>query len=105
MAASEPTTDHQEILDWATRNNAVPTEKLPQIVDGEPGVLRFMIREQAEDHKDIRLISWEEFFLKFDALGLSFVYDKGTSGDNEILQIEERSPYRTRYYRPAVFDS
>ena len=105
MAASDPTTNHQEIVAWASRNNAVPTEKLPQIVDGEPEVLRFMIREQAEVRKDVRLISWEEFFLKFDELGLSFVYDNGTSGDNEILQIEERSPYRTEYHRIAELDS
>ena len=105
MAISEPTTDHQEILDWAALNNAVPTEQLPQIVDGEPQVLRFMLKEQAQDHKNVRLISWEEFFLKFDELGLTFVYDEGTSGDNEILQIEERSPYRPRGYRPVPLDS
>lgn len=105
MAASQPTTDHQEIRDWAALNNAVPTEKLPQFVDGEPEVLRFMVREQAEDYKYVRLISWEEFFLKFDELGLSFVYDEGNSGANEILQIEEKSPYRSQAYRPVTFDS
>ena len=37
---------------------------------------------------------------KFDALGLTFVYDNGATGYNEILQVEEKSPYRHSAYRP-----
>ena len=105
MAALEPTTDHEEIRVWAERNNAVPTERLPHIVDGEPAILHFSLQEQANDRSDVRLISWEEFFLKFDELGLTFVYDEGASGQNEILQIEEKSPYRPPAYRKVKLDN
>ncbi len=101
MAALGPTIDHDEIRRWARRHNATPTEQLPHVVDGEPAVLRFMFEKQAQDRADVRLITWEEFFLKFDELGLAFVYDEGVTGYNEILQIEEESPYRHHSHRIA----
>jgi hypothetical protein len=88
-----PTTDHTAIRRWADSNHAVPIEVLPHEVDSEPALLRFMIAEQAKDHSDVRLIAWEDFFVKFDCLGLSFVYDDDSTGYNELLQVEERSPY------------
>ena len=94
MSVSGPTTDHSEIRGWAAQHHARPAEVLPQRLDSEPAVLRFMFPGQARDHQDIRLISWEEFFVKFDELGLSFVYDTDSTGYNELLQVEERSPYR-----------
>jgi len=88
-----PTTDHSEIRRWANSNHAVPTEVLPHDIDSAPALLRFMLAEQTKDRRDVRLISWEEFFLKFDSLGLALVYDDDSSGYNEILQIEERAPH------------
>ena len=75
MAVIKPITDHDEIRHWAESHSAVPIEVLPLIVDGEPAVLRLILKEQAGDHTNTRVIEWEEFFLKFDAMGLSFVYD------------------------------
>ena len=37
----------------------------------------------------VRQISWEEF-LKYDALGLTFVYGDDATGSNEILKIKEK---------------
>ena len=98
-----PTTNHSEIRRWAETHDAIPTEVLPHDVDSEPALIRFMLAEQAKDHSDMRLIAWEEFFLKFDSLGLSFVYDDGSTGYNEILQVEELSPYRKADRNAASF--
>lgn len=99
MPLSEPTTDHFEIQHWAEIRGAVPVEVLPQTLDSEPAILRLMLKEQARQQSDVRIISWDEFFVKFDELGLTLVYDSGPTGYNEILQIESRSPYRHPEYR------
>ena len=104
MSALSPTTNHEEIRAWATRHLAVPCEVLPHRVDGEPALLRFLFQEQARERLDVTLISWDEFFLKFDALGLTFVYEEGTREHHEILQMEEKSPYRPPAYKRAKFE-
>lgn len=90
-----PTTDHHEIRYWAEKNGAVPAELLPHTLDTVPAELRFMFAESAKRQIDVRIIPWEEFFLKFDELGLTFVYDEDSTGFNQILQREEASPYRS----------
>ena len=100
-----PTSDHSKIRNWATSNRAVPAEVLPHIVDGEPATLRLMLAEQIACDASIRPISWEEFFLKFDSLGLTFVYDDDVTGYNEILQVEENSPYRRAKDRPVILEN
>ncbi len=35
------------------------------------------------------MISWEEFFARFDLLGLTVVYDDSMDGYNELLQRPE----------------
>lgn len=102
MAIAGPTTDHKEIKRWAESKNAVPVETLPHVVDSEPASLRFMLLAQVPDHSDVRRISWEEFFVKFDNLGLTFVYDDDSTGYNEILQVEEKSPHRQGNYGPLA---
>ena len=87
-----PTTDHDEIRRWAADREAVPAERRPRKFDGEPAVLTFVFGQTTEVMEDVEEISWDHFFALFDLMGLSLVYD----GDNvyELLQIEERSPYR-----------
>ena len=94
MAIVGPTTNHKEIRHWAESHSAAPAEILPLLVDSEPALLRVMLRAQIEDHANARALPWEEFFARFDALGLTFVYDDDSTGYNEILQREEESPYR-----------
>ena len=98
MPVSEPTTDHTEIRHWAQKHNAVPVEVLPDHIDSEPATLRLVLTAQAKS-PELKQISWDEFFIKFDELGLTFVYDNGSTGYNEILQVESRSPYRHPAYR------
>jgi len=64
-----------------------------------------VLPEQAADLANVHLISWEEFFVKFDGLGLSFVYDDEPTGYNEILQIEENSPYLHPSHRQHIADN
>ena len=54
---------------------------------------------------DVRQVSWDDFFAKFDALGLSFVYDEAVPERNELLQIEEKSAYRPLAYRVSRLDN
>ncbi len=98
MPINGPTTDHLEIRHWAQTHNVVPVEVMPDHVDSEPATLRLMLSGQIR-HPEMIRISWDDFFVKFDELGLTFVYDSDSTGYNEILQIESRSPYRHPEYR------
>ena len=99
MPSTKPITDHEDIRRWAESQGAIPAEVLPHVLDSEPALLRFMLKGQAASKIDVRPISWEEFFAKFDQLGLCFAYNPDKPEQNEILQIEEKSPYRYSYYR------
>ena len=94
MAIVGPTTYHPEIRRWAESQDAVPVEVLPGFVNGEPALLRLMRLAQVTDRANVRVVSWEDFFAKFDALRLSFVYDDDSTGYNEILQREEPTTQR-----------
>ena len=96
MPITGPTTDHYEIRLWADGNRMVPIERLPQLVDHEPATLCLLALDAAKSRQDLRRLTWEEFFAKFDELGLAFVYDADSTGYSELLQREEASPYRSR---------
>ena len=103
MPISGPTSDHELIKGWANTHSFVPAERLPARVDGEPAELSLVSAIQAESRKDVVVIAWEDFFAKFDQHGLAFVYDNdSSSGFNEILQNEEKSPYRHPNRRPNL---
>jgi len=72
-----------------------PVEQLPDRVDGVPAVLRLIHASHAEEREQYRKISWEEFFLKFDSLGLVCVYDESedSTGDNVILHPRTKDIY------------
>ena len=79
----EPTCDHVEIQRWAYLHGGHPAERLPEILDGEQPVLMFTFnRSQAGDERIIP-ISWEDFFARFDLLGLSFIAEEGNSLSTE----------------------
>ena len=105
MAVKSPTSDHEEILSWAQLNAAVPAEVLPAIVDSIPPLIQLMRKEQATKRRDMRIISWEDFFAKFDALGLSLVYDDDLTGYNEILEREELSAFRHADHRSGRLEN
>jgi hypothetical protein len=99
MPIGGPTVDHGEIRAWAERHGVVPTEILPCHVDHEPTLLQLMVAREVRDRPDVRMISWNEFFLRFDMLGLAFVYDDSREGYNELLQRDELAPHIGHGYR------
>ena len=87
-----PTTDHQEILQWARTHDAVPAEIHPRKFDGEPAVLSFLFGKAVKQTDGLQAITWEQFFALFDLLGLSLVYYGGR--EFELLRIEAKPVQR-----------
>ena len=71
-----PTSDHSEIRRWAERVNATPAEVKPFIFDSMPSIMRFLFGKEAhQGTRELRPISWDSFFARFDLLQLVLVYD------------------------------
>ncbi len=85
-----PTKDHDEIRFWAEAHDAVPAEIQPLRFDGEPSVLYFLIGDAKAGTPEIKPISWEDFFARFDLLGLSMVFDEQTPRF-DIVRVEKAS--------------
>ena len=58
------------------RHAAVPAEVKLFKFDGEPSVLYILFGDARGGTPEIRPISWEDFFARFDLLGLSIVFDE-----------------------------
>jgi hypothetical protein len=80
MALSKTTQDHDIIRKWAEKRGAQPAEVAGTHKDNEPGILRFCF-PKAKNHNDSNLkeISWEDFFEKFDENNLELVYQEKTA--------------------------
>ncbi len=83
----EPTSDHATIQLWAKMHQANPAERLPELVDGIEPVLCFIFHRSAMDSGKVIPISWEDFFQRFDLLGLSFIGDMDTTAVPIAYQI------------------
>lgn len=80
MALSKTTQDHDEIREWAEARGAEPAEVKSTQRDGEPGILRFCFPDAANrNDANLRKISWEEFFEKFDENNLELLYQEETA--------------------------
>jgi hypothetical protein len=97
MALMGPTHDHGEIRAWASRHEVLPTELLPHHVNGEPVLLQLTLASAMTGRLDLRVISWEDFFARFDLLGLTVVYDDDGHGYNELLQRPENDDAGDRF--------
>ncbi len=80
MALSKTTQDHEEIQKWAETRGAKPAEVASTERNGETGIIRleFPKATNAND-ANLKEISWEEFFEKFDKSGLALVYQELTA--------------------------
>ena len=87
-----PTSDHGEIVAWATKHHAVPAEVTPRIFDSEPAILHFLFGNAGKGLPEIKPISWESFFAQFDLMQLTMIFDD--SPTFQILQDERISLYR-----------
>lgn len=82
-----PTKDHEEIRRWAEKHGAVPVEVQIRKFDGEPSAVRFLFGGPDPSLVDLCPIAWDDFFARFDLLGLALVYDD--SPEFELLRVEE----------------
>ncbi len=97
MALSKTTQDHDEIRQWAEARGGKPAEVASTERNGQTGILRieFPGAVNANDSA-LKEIAWEEFFAKFDASGLSLVYQEqtaegATSNFNKLIHPENAS--------------
>ncbi len=87
----EPTADHDKILDWAKRHHAIPAEVRTLKFDSQPSVLRFLFNELRSGTPDLRPITWEDFFARFDLLNLSVLLDEAPGF--EFVEVEQPHPF------------
>jgi len=77
-AASQTTTDHDEIRKWAEARQGQPACVKGTGGKGDTGVLR--IDFPGGEEQNLQSISWEDWFEKFDENGLAFLYQEKTAG-------------------------
>jgi len=102
MALSNTTQDHDEIRTWAEARGAKPAEVASTEKNGQTGILRIEF-PKAKNHNDSNLkeISWDEFFEKFDASGLALVYQDVTkegaeSNFNKLIHPDDAAQRKLR---------
>jgi hypothetical protein len=91
MAAAKSTTDHEIIRNWVEERGGRPAHVKTVAGKGEIGILRIDFpqppdNDQASD-ANLEPISWDEFFEKFDASGLAFLYQED-SNFNKLVSRE-----------------
>jgi hypothetical protein len=76
MSESKITSDHSKIRKWAEQRGGHPATVKSTASDGQPGILRLDF-----DPKDAELknVSWDDFFQKFESEKLAFLYQDNTS--------------------------
>jgi len=80
MALSKTTQDHDEIRKWAEARGAQPAEVKSTHRKNEPGILRFCFPKAVNrNDENLKEISWDEFFEKFDDSNLELVYQEKTA--------------------------
>jgi hypothetical protein len=95
MTLSKTTRDHKEIRRWAESRGAIPSEVASTHNKNEPGILRFHFpKAPGEKDNNLREISWDAFFEKFDDSNLELVYQEKTadgerSNFNKLVHPEE----------------
>ncbi len=110
MALSKTTQDHEEIRKWAEARGAVPAEvggtggkrTEGKNTEGEnsAGILRLEFPNAATKHdSNLREISWDEFFSRFDESDLEMVYQETTadgkqSNFNKLIHPESQDHSR-----------
>ena len=77
-AASQTTTDHEEIRQWAEARQGRPACVKGTGERGDMGVLR--IDFPGGEERKLQSVSWDEWFEKFDENGLAFLYQDKTAG-------------------------
>lgn len=78
---SHSTTDHDEIRHWVEQHQGKPAHVRDTAdSDNDPGVLRVAF---TDDDEQLENITWDEWFDKFDAAKLAFLYQSETTGGSD----------------------
>jgi hypothetical protein len=80
--SSQTTTDHETIQRWAEERDGQPATVVGTARDEEAGILRLDFPGYS-GKGDLEPISWEEWFEKFDANELAFLYQEKMRGGQE----------------------
>ncbi len=79
------TTDHDEIRRWVEEHDGTPASVKGTESGDEPGVLRIDFPGGAGEDQ-LEHISWDDWFAKFDANELAFLYqDTKASGEDSTF--------------------
>ena len=76
MSEAQVTTDHDAIRQWVDARDGRPAS-VRGTGDGDAGLLR--IDFEPDTAEGLELISWDDFFAKFDAEKLGFLHQEKTA--------------------------
>lgn len=85
------TTDHDEIRRWVEEHDGRPVSVRGTGEGGEAGVLRIDFPGGAGEER-LEPIDWEDWFAKFDAENLAFLYQerRADGGDSTFFKLVSR---------------
>ena len=86
-----PTRSHELIRIWAAKHGAVPAEVKRLVHDGEVCTLHFLFGKARSGTPDLRPISWDDFFARFDLMDLALAYEEQGS-DFNLVRMEKAPP-------------
>lgn len=86
------TKNHEVIKRWAEERKAVPATVPGTEHDNHLGVLRFNF--PGYGGKNLKQVSWEEFFDTFDKRKLAFLYQEHLKNGNQSNFFKFDSPFR-----------
>ncbi|KAE8763572.1 hypothetical protein [Georgenia thermotolerans] len=90
-STSRTTTDHDEIRSWVEEHDGKPASVRGTEKSGTAGVLRIDFPGGAGE-SDLEHISWDDWFAKFDAEQLAFLYQeqKADGSDSTFFKLVAR---------------
>ena len=80
--ATQTTTDHDTIRDWAEARGARPACVRGTGSSGDPGIIRLDFPGYSGEDS-LEEISWDDWFDKFEEQGLALIYQEQTQGGEE----------------------
>lgn len=76
MSTSKQTSDHDTIKKWAEARGGVPAKVSGTGSGDDEGVLRIHFPDNSDNDDALEEIPWVDFFEKFDAEQLDFLYQE-----------------------------
>jgi len=96
MPAAKQTTEHEEIKRWVESHGGHPATVKRTRSKGDVGLIRIDFPGFSGEGS-LEPISWDEWFSKFDAQGLAFLYQSGKNTNfNKLVRRDAGSPARRR---------